>query len=133
MVYAEWKCAMEICRMEIGNGRGCNGNLQWMTLPSHRSISLSELVSCAFSTIPICPSKNFSFTCLYSFFNFKLHVYYSSANQFPNVRGEYNPYSYRPMYTVTKCVPLFAPVLTAVQILALRMFSHAILPWVRKL
>ena len=29
-------------------------------------ISLSELVSCAFSTIPICPffnSKNFSFTC----------------------------------------------------------------------
>ena len=30
------------------------------------SISLSELVSCAFSTIPICPffnSKNFSFTC----------------------------------------------------------------------
>ena len=22
--------------MEIGNGRGCNGNLQWMTLPSHR-------------------------------------------------------------------------------------------------
>ena len=35
------------------------------------------------------------------------------------------------MYTVTltKCVPLFAPVLTAVQIL---MFSHAILPWVRK-
>ena len=34
-------------------------------------ISLSELVSCAFSTIPICPffnSKNFSFTCLHSFF-----------------------------------------------------------------
>ena len=31
-------------------------------------ISLSELVSCAFSTIPICPffnSKNFSFTCIY--------------------------------------------------------------------
>ena len=22
--------------MEIGNSRGCNGNLQWMTLPSHR-------------------------------------------------------------------------------------------------
>ena len=34
-------------------------------------IALSELVSCAFSTIPICPffnSKNFSFTCLHSFF-----------------------------------------------------------------
>ena len=32
-------------------------------------ISLSELVFCAFSTIPICPfSKNFSFTCLHSFF-----------------------------------------------------------------
>ena len=32
-------------------------------------ISLSELVSCAFSTIPVCPfySKNFSFTCLHSF------------------------------------------------------------------
>ena len=45
MAYAEWKCAMEIlcrcameiCRMEIGNGRpkGVYGNLQWMPLPSH--------------------------------------------------------------------------------------------------
>ena len=34
-------------------------------------------------------------------------------------------------YTNEMCA-LFAPVLTAVQILALRMFSHAILPWVRK-
>ena len=35
-------------------------------------------------------------------------------------------------YTNEMCA-LFAPVLTAAQILALRMFSHAILPWVRKL
>ena len=41
-------------------------------------IPVSELVSCAFSTIPICPffnSKNFSFTCLHSFFTC-FHVYY---------------------------------------------------------
>ena len=34
------------------------------------TISLSELVSCAFSTIPICPffnSKNFSFIYMYIF------------------------------------------------------------------
>ena len=37
-------------------------------------ISLSELVSCAFSTIPICPffnSKNFSFTCVYNIYIYR--------------------------------------------------------------
>ena len=41
-------------------------------------ISLSELVSCAFSTIPIIMSlfnsMNFSFTCLHSFFACELPV-----------------------------------------------------------
>ena len=30
--------AMEICRMEMG--KGCNGNSQWMTLRSHRTVVL---------------------------------------------------------------------------------------------
>ena len=58
-------------------------------LHSVMHISLSELVSCAFSTIPICPffnSKNFSFTCLHSFFTCLKQI----ACSFPNVGGEYN-------------------------------------------
>ena len=35
-------------------------------------------------------------------------------------------------YTNETCAP-FAKVLTAVQIVALRMFSHVLLPWIRKL
>ena len=41
--------------------------------------------------------------------------------EFPNVRGEYNSQAY------------LATILTAVQSLALRLLSYAILPWVRKL
>ena len=74
-------------------------------------------------------SKNFSFTCLHSFLlvQNKLHVYYSSANQKLNFLTYGENTIRRPMYTVY-CLPLYVPVLTAVQILALRMFSHAILP-----
>ena len=62
-------------------------------------ISLSELVSCAFSTIPICPffnSNNFSFTCLHSFFTCLKQIACSllllrqPRIEFPNVGGEYN-------------------------------------------
>ena len=59
----------------------------------------------------------------------KLHVYYSSANQELNFLTYGENTICRPSYVhsiLTKCVPLFAPVITAVQILALRMFSHAI-------
>ena len=45
-------------------------------------IPVSELVSCAFSTIPICPfliQRIFSFTCLHSLTCF--HVYYTIVNQ----------------------------------------------------
>ena len=56
-------------------------------------IALSELVSCAFSTIPICPffnSKNFSFTCLHSFFTSNcLLLLRQPRIEFPSVRGEY--------------------------------------------
>ena len=41
-------------------------------------IPVPGLVSCTFSTIPICPiliQRFFSFTCLHSFFTCKLHVH----------------------------------------------------------
>ena len=47
-------------------------------------IALSELVSCAFSTIPICPFliQRIFHSLVSTLFYFKLHVYYSfSANQ----------------------------------------------------
>ena len=58
-----------------------------------------KLVSCAFSTIPICPffnSKNFSFTCLHSFFTCLKQIACSllllrrPRIEFPNAGTEYN-------------------------------------------
>ena len=57
-------------------------------------------------------SKNFSFTCLHSFFTCLKQIacfYYSSANQELTYGEAYINYVYS---TLTECVPLIAPVLT---------------------
>ena len=82
-------------------------------------------------------SKNFSFTCPHSFFTCSkqiacLLLLRQPISEFFNVRGKIQSVGLCTQYTNEMCAP-FAPVLTAVQILAVRMFSHAILPWVRKL
>ena len=76
---------------------------------------------------------HFLFTCLHSFFTCLKQI----ACLLLLLRQPFLTYGEntirRPVShsILTKCVPLFAPVLTAVQILAVR-FSHANLSWVRK-
>ena len=66
-------------------------------------ISLSELVSCAFSTIPICPffnSKNFSFTCTLRIFGGSITPVGSLELEFTCLSGlvalPYMPYIHVP-------------------------------------
>ena len=83
-------------------------------------------------------SKNFSFTCPHSFFTCSkqiaclLLLLRQPRSEFFNVRGKIQSVGLCTQYSNEMCAP-FAPVLTEVQILAVRMFSHTILPWVRKL
>ena len=55
---------------------------------STQRYALSELVSCAFSTIPICPLLIFIHTCLKQIAC--LILLRQRRIEFPNVRGEYN-------------------------------------------
>ena len=91
-------------------------------------IPVSELVSCAFSTIPICPfliQRSFSFTCLHSFFTC-FHVYYTIVSRQLETELTHDPWV-NVHSTLTYSV-LLATVLTEVATVSSPQFSHVILP-----
>ena len=91
-------------------------------------IPVSELVSCTFSIIPICPfliQRLFSFTCLHSFLTC-FHVYYTIVSRQLETELTHDPWD-NVHSILTYCV-LLATVLTAVATVSSPQFSHVVLP-----
>ena len=107
-------------------------------------ISLSKLVSCAFSTIPICPFFNSSFTCLHSFFTCLKQIaclllfLHQPRIEFPRT-GRIQSVGLCTQYTKEMCALCTSPNCGTDSSpekqgkSPICMFLHTILPWVRKL